>query len=420
MCGASRNTAFEQFSLTNYTYSLLFKKPDWFANNNKDDSEDEDGTNGDASAAAAAHHVLLLLDCAASMFAPVHPDPEFPDERLSSVQFALQTVQDTVRRKIRQVTVHKSGKRDGLGVLLYNTKYRAPLPSEEDEEEEEKDAKKESTNNHEDAEDDDDDDDDAVEGMGTAATRMSTVHTLLPLKPPGVQAVKKLRATQPDLFSDEVELDLQKEYGNDDRDGNNSNTTDDEDETTVPLREALYVAQKHLTDAACFKEDDHAEIWIVTATDMPHSLTSNDSGSGGILQVLQTAVADLRDRGMQVVVWPVVPPASSSKGDEDEDAATTVKVKKWDASKFYDPIGIPTEEQDDESGELPWTASVLKKTRRSYRIPLLLPNWQQKGVTAESPMIYLDMYKLTQDLRIPLGVPIHNQTGKCVSYWNSD
>ena len=155
---------------------------------------------------------------------------------------------------------------------------------------------------------------------------MSTVHTLLPLKPPGVQAVQKLRATQPDLFSDEVELDLQKEYGHDDdRDGNNNNNTDDdEDETTVPLREALYEAQKHLTDAACFKEDDHAEIWIVTATDMPHNLASNDDASGsggGVLQVLQTAVADLRDRGMQVVVWPVVPPPppASSKGDEDDD-----------------------------------------------------------------------------------------------------
>ena len=162
LCGASRNTIFAQFSLlhthTNYTL-YFFKKPDWFANNNNnEDSEDEDNdANGSAAAAAAAHHVLLLLDCAATMFAPVHPDPEFPDgERLSSVQFALQTVQDTVRRKIRQVTVHKSGRRDGLGVLLYNTKYRAPRPSDEEEEEEEKDAKKESTNNNEDAEEEDD------------------------------------------------------------------------------------------------------------------------------------------------------------------------------------------------------------------------------------------------------------------------
>ena len=345
-----------------------------------------------------AHHVLLLIDCASSMFVPVHPDPEFPEERLTSVQFALNTVQDTIRKKIRQVTVHKSGKRDGIGVLLYNTKYRLPLPraldgdDDKSEQETPNDDKKKPANESD--EEDDDDDDDVIAGVG--GPNMSTVHELLPLFPPGIKAVQKLRSTQPDMFTDEIVLDLAKEYCDED-DENSLKEEENESSTLVPLRDALYEAQKCLMDAKCVKEgEDHAQIWIVTANDCPHR------NNLAIIPLLQNTVADLRQRGWKVVVWPVLPSSS--------------EASSWDESKFYNPVGIPTEQQEEDDEELPWAASVLKKTRRSYRVPLLLPNWKDTHETQDSssPNIVVDLYRLTHDLKIPRGVPIHNQTGKYV------
>lgn len=329
------------------------------------------------------------------MFAPVFPDPEFPEERLSSVQFALNTVQDTIRKKIRQVTVHKSGKRDGIGVLLYNTKYRLPLVW--DEQNEIDDERPETANSDKKKQDSDseeeEDDDDFVPGMG--GPKMSTVHELLPLQPPGIKAVKKLRATQPDIFTDEVTLDLVKEYCN--QDDSKNDLGNDETSVLVPLRDALFEAQKCLMEAKCVKEgEDRAQIWIVTAKDCPHPNNLD------VIPFLQTTVTDLRDRGWEVVVWPVLPPTESSPSSS------------WDESRFYDLIGVRTEQQETDDEDLPWTASVLKKTRRSYRVPLLLPNWKDKDDNQDSSAarMVLDLYRLTHDLKIPRGVPIHNQTGK--------
>ena len=343
-----------------------------------------------------AQHVVLLIDCAPSMFEPVHPDPEFPDDRLSSMQLALKTVQDTIRKKIRLVTVHKSGKRDGVGVLLYNTKYRLPLVRDEDEEEDEDkpeataaDKKKNDIN----SDDDDDDDDDVVPGMW--GPKMSTVHELLPLLPPGIKAIKKLRATEPDIITNKATLDLAEEYCN--KDNGNKELGDDEN-SALTLRDALFEAQKCLMDAKCVREgEDRAQIWIVTANDCPHRSNLD------VIPIVQTIVTDLRDRGWEVAVWPVLPPSASSQSSS-----------SWDASHFYDLIGVRTEQQEADDDDSPWTASVLKKTRRSYRVPLLLPNWRASDDSQDSSAarIVLDLYRLTHDLKIPRGIPFHNQTGK--------
>lgn len=347
--------------------------------NDDDESDDQDDPTGGKM---VANHILLLLDCSKAMFDPVHPDPDFPnDDKISSVQFVVQKIHNAVKQKIRQVSMYHTGKRDSIGVLLYNTKFRLPLSIDETNEAEDK-----RNTKRENGEQDFDPMNDEIL-FGVHKSKESTVHELLQLHPPGAKAVFQLRKAVPDIITNEAELDLEKEFCIHD-------TDDDLDDETnymnmIPLRDALSEAQKYIAAATSVKESDYVQIVIVTASDLP---TADDITP--VLPVLQRTVKNLIEHRFEMVVWPMVSETS------------------WDASKFYDKIAIPTMIAPiGDDNEVPWSASVLKATRRSYRVPLLLPNWKNKDLNI-LPKIHLDLYKVTQDLKIPRGVPIHIQTGK--------
>lgn len=93
---------------------------------------------------------MILIDTRPSMFVPsITSDFDLSKAKVSPFQAAIQACEYVLRNKVKNVAVHKTGRRDGVGVLLFGR---------EDE----------SNNN-------------------------KSVSTLLSLEPPGVDQVKQIR-----------------------------------------------------------------------------------------------------------------------------------------------------------------------------------------------------------------------------------
>jgi hypothetical protein len=315
------------------------------------------------------------------------------------------------------VTVQKYGKRDGIGVLLYNTKLRPPLVVATA-------AKKESaTNKSDDDNDDKEEDEDDEEppaqllyGYNNGSSIMSRVHELLALERPGVTAVRQLQKTQEDVFTGECELDLEHEYGpevhqNDDAD-------DAEPKASSSLHLALEAAVQAFQTSSCVKqrpgkndEPDLKYIWILTAD--PHP---TDNGGGG---VTASVVENIHDNGIAVSVWPVVTDRST-----------------FDATYYTDTLQMTCprgETGDDTIDDLVFALEKLtKKIRRVFTAPLVLPGEtvapddddgddettkkQRAAGDFRKPRLMLDFFTLVRPTEKPKLVPIHQQTGKCVKY----
>ena len=83
-------------------------------------SEDFDGggtgRGDDREEVFGAQHTLILMDCRPSMFVPSIP---FQGIKISPIQAALEVSEKLLRTKVKNVTVQKNGKRDGVGIMLY-------------------------------------------------------------------------------------------------------------------------------------------------------------------------------------------------------------------------------------------------------------------------------------------------------------
>lgn len=64
-----------------------------------------------------AQHVQILIDCRPSMF--VKSIPTEDGEMISPMQASLVACETLLRNKVKHVAVHKTGKRDGVGIILY-------------------------------------------------------------------------------------------------------------------------------------------------------------------------------------------------------------------------------------------------------------------------------------------------------------
>ena len=126
--------------------------------------------------------MLMLLDCRPSMF--------IPNKGVSPMDSALQACERLLRLKVQNVAVGKTGKRDGVAVMLYNL------------------------------------------------SQQQSTHMLLPLERPGVKQIKEIRQYT------EGKSSLNEEYCTCD-DGDTHKT----DATLCPLRTALYEANKAFVQA---------------------------------------------------------------------------------------------------------------------------------------------------------------------------
>ena len=329
----------------------------------------------------------------------------------------MKAIQTVIRNKIRTVTIYKAGKRDGIGILLYNTKYRQdrddsltlrppPKPSTVDEDDE----------NEDDDNDEEDDDDDLLMFGSSLPTVPTNVHEFIPLEPPGVSTMERIQSSLLLPSSQSLTataIDLEKEY---------SRTHQDADDAKSQLPPLLYALRKaliHYSNASCVKktkktsagkweEPDSKHIWIITPHDDPcHSNAPADREE--MIRLLQSCVKDLQENDIQLHVWPIVVPQSD----------TTISTKKFDRSIFYNSITSSSSLNyiDGSMTADDWVNSldaVYKKTRPAYRVPFLLPNWKQQPQKASHHAIYLDMYNLHQVQKEPSAVYIHQSTGKAL------
>jgi hypothetical protein len=380
-------------------------------------------------------HVVVLIDCRAEMFQEYLPDPNFPDDpeaKICPVDYALGICDQLLRQKIKTVTIHKTGKRDGFGIVLYNTQYsKTPkilaewrdriieanskkIPTDIDENDDD-----EHTNLEEKATpgnvDDDDDDDDMDTGY---YTRASSVHVLLPLYPPGrqsVQLVKDCRSSDP--FSDPI-IDLKENFAK------NKETDQFDLVPTHPLQTVLYDVAQIFRQAPCVKKQrygpvidstrgirknvppDGRSVWIFTNDDQMSMEGSNPNTQQELHNILRTQIDDIRETGIELVIWPLP-----------ESPATF-------SYEFYDSFGFLCPARDIELDEIKDLVNQMsmqwKRTRRLFCGPLLLPGQIPYGDKSSSqlappPGIMLDFFSLVQIATPPTKVPIHQQTGRYVS-----
>ena len=309
--------------------------------------------------------MMMLVDCAAACFGTELPDPEFPDgdDTVDAVAWSMTAILQATVSKLRTVTTQKIGKRDGIGVILYNTKYRTPMKFEEDEEEQ-----KDANGEDDDEEEEEEDQDGYV--FGNTGLKTTAFHQLLPLERPGVSTVQRLKSTQEDTFTGDCELNLKEEF---------CATEEDEGCANPPIQLALEAAVQAFSQASCVKQrpakkevPDKKQIWIFSSQDNP--IVEED-----VRRILKESASNAHDNKIEVLVWPVVKDPES-----------------FDADEFYGQV-LSAEapcEDDNSCAEFVSTVEVIsKRTRRAFALPLLFPNWRE---TPDKPNITLGKCGVSQ------------------------
>jgi len=85
-----------------------------------DDSSEndfQDGNREDREETFGTQHVLVLIDCRPSMMIPSIPVQD--GDPISPMQASLRVCETLLRSKVKHTAVHKTGKRDGVGIMLY-------------------------------------------------------------------------------------------------------------------------------------------------------------------------------------------------------------------------------------------------------------------------------------------------------------
>ena len=252
-----------------------------------------------------------------------------------------------------------TGKRNGVAVLLYNTKYRTR-----------KECNQRNDREEEDGDDDDEDNHDAF----YANDRKTTVHELVSITKPGISTAHGIRQAIEEIDS------LQKDY----------EASDDEDGPEYcPLQLALDHGIKHMENATFVKskstasspKTDRIQVWIWTNQPEPHRADD-----------LRGQINDLKGDGrFNLVLW-------GMPGPESNDSL-------FDYSQFFDSlqaVQTPLREKSvDEMQNLTDTImselkTYWKPTRPIYRrLPLLFPDWKETGVDRRDAYL-LDWYRLVR------------------------
>jgi hypothetical protein len=349
-----------------------------------------------------AQHLLILLDCGPDMLRASLPDPEFPDDLIAPLDVVLHACEALVRAQVRASVFAATGQRDALGLYCYNTRPRLPVPTttattkttttsfpredyNDDEEE------------HED--DNDDDYDRFVHGP-----LPSTAHEIVPLAPPGKAAVQTLQAVQDHPVRGR-RIDLPQLYGH--RHVTSPTTTPTTPTTTAPhpLQTALFHALQVFGRAKCVRKTtptrpaDWQHVWIFTNNAHPVSSDGDDPDGCSQRQLLQTALHDAAEAGIDVTVWPL--PNGPDQDNVDSSVYEQLEMDVAPSTAWTLLVDI-----------LPETHRQWKQARRAVGVPLLLPDWKERP--PNDPNIQLNLYRLVQESRPPKQYHVHQETGRAL------
>lgn len=334
----------------------------------------------------AAQHVLLLVDCHEDMFATLE------DGELCAMDLAMTMGERLLQQRIRDTVTLKIGKRNGVGMLLFGTK---PVGGGDDK-----------AGEQSDGEDNDDEDNEGEEGDDHTSGNARSVHVFIPLDPPGIGQVKTIRACS------KGDRNLQEEFAH--------VSTSTSDQTRIaPLQIALEEAVRIFRQAKCVRNKatkpneplDTRTIWILTNQDNPNYY------SPATLQLLQNVARDVKESGIQILVWPLAHPTVSSSAFDMQCLYGDIVSRDLFEGKRLKTL------EDMEEG-LDSLQQFWKKIRRLYWGPLILPGQQHhhhqqqqsqnenddNGDVVEKPHIMVDWFRFVQLAKKPAKVQIDQRT----------
>lgn len=290
-----------------------------------------------------AQHVLLLLDCDSDMFRSC-------DKEKSAMDLSLELAKSLLQECIRTTVAQRSGKRNSIGIVMFNTKFERQKNDEDDADEE--------------------------------LTESNGVHTLMPLVPPGISHVHEINKCM------EGERNLQQEF-----EGEIS-----ENYRMAPLQQALTECNNLFKKAKSVKDPTQPEdpvdskaIWIFTSQENPYSPE--------LRHQVHMVAEECHESGVQIVVWPL--------------AGVDKDKKHFDHSLFFESICQVQVFQERLSGMeqlqdgLEDLRQCWKKVRRAYHGPMRMPDWRDRE---DDKAIFVDWFKLVQFAKKPNMVQIDLQT----------
>uniref|UniRef100_A0A6U3Y072 SAP domain-containing protein n=1 Tax=Skeletonema marinoi TaxID=267567 RepID=A0A6U3Y072_9STRA len=383
------------------------EEPDWFLDPDDDggDANDDDENNPSSAGGFGAEHILLLIDCHESMFEkyiPLLDDADMDDDDdneemegsnnnapakekklFAPHEVAITAAHRLLRMKIRNIAETKTGKRDGVGILLYGCNTKRGLQGKLD-------------TSPKSGGDDESDSDEEEEQHST--------HELLELAPPGTEHILKVQECVPpsrDNKSNQQQRDLQKEFSTL---GSVQNDDDDEgvSDGCCTLRQALVDANKIFEAAKCVKMrspsgkdlPDAKTIWIFTNQDNPCSSEFDK------IQTI-THAKDLKDATVDIHVMPL----PKKSGDFDKtflynDLLSPISVQE-DVDCFADNSGTL-----DIEDVLEHFGHFARKVRKYAYVPLFLPGWKERE---GDPGIMLDLYSVVRERKKPVPITVHQE-----------
>ena len=417
--------------------NLWGEEPDWA--NSDNDSENEDSSSSPYyHRIAGAQHIIILIDASPIMFRRYIRIAEMENDvsdtnstaqefdLLSPFETALMAAERLVHSRIHTVATTKQGKRDGIGILLFN----APTGNE-----------------------------DLIHQGLNAFDGYDSLRTVLELEPPGIKHIQSLRGAIRCPGREKVR-DLESELYGMKLDHTAEEEANDHPTTTISttegrrrrrayeilvqgawsLRSSLQKALQMFLTAKCVKKvskgrddpDDRKSIWIFTNQDDPSNKMSHDTNEqideehGNGFQYVYERCKELAEDDIQIKLIPL-PKADGTR---------------FDTSLFYDKIKMQSDLREenreyamslnsDSSGlgsadcvdvetildriDIQWS-----KPRSLICIPMLLPDWDsdrdnilalEHSTHSDQYRIMIDIYKHIRVKKRPTPIKINARTG---------
>jgi len=356
---------------------------------------DEQGEDGDQfefnENYFGAQHVIALVDCHPDMFqkgkikAEVDENDNEGSKPMTGIELSLKLIQTLLQQTIEQTVIRKTGKRNGVGLLLYNTKTKRDNDT--------KDGKSDDDTVDDDDKMDDEDDDeemdeDTDDEKSTEPPMETTVHRLLDLKPPGIRHVQTLRNLLLDKRRQTTNVDLKADF---------CPSPDDPDPTIAPLQTALEESTRMFLNAKCVRdpsknakgknEYDTKSIWVFTNQANPYSKERN--------QLIQNIANETKEQRIRIIVWPLVNPSENNNLDNDEEFDSPFFEDIASEILFEQRLSTFVDLQDGLEG----IYRILSKKRRTHYGPMhILRPGMSVGNTRsiEDPAIMIDWYSVVQ------------------------
>eukprot|EP00537_Pseudo-nitzschia_pungens_P013005 CAMPEP_0172392606 /NCGR_PEP_ID=MMETSP1061-20121228/8689_1 /TAXON_ID=37318 /ORGANISM="Pseudo-nitzschia pungens, Strain cf. pungens" /LENGTH=795 /DNA_ID=CAMNT_0013123477 /DNA_START=161 /DNA_END=2548 /DNA_ORIENTATION=- len=388
-----------------FANKLWQNEPDFAKDDEDGKGDNADGENENNEIQYGAHHVIALVDCHPDMFEKRKSTTDENYEKVpeaAPVELSIKVIQTFLQLTIEQTVIRKTGKRNGVGLLLYNTACNKTRTVDETNDDDDDDDKM-------DDEDYGDDEHGIVDGRDefSAPRAETTVHRLLDLEPPGIKHAKTLQS----LLSDDqkkrkADRDLRAEF---------CPSVRNFDPPIAPLQTALEEAMRMFLNAKCVRdptktaksknESDSRSIWVFTNQANPYADEKQ--------QLIENIANLAKEQRVKIVVWPLELPFnhkdSSNNYEEVKDNEFNSTFFDSMASEFASKHGQLLRSESDMLDILTDEFENMNKKRRTYYGPMHILR-RGKNTKEKDSSIMIDWYSVVQLSRRPGKVQIDKET----------